>query len=62
MFVPDQKGKTIAVQLNERNDDMYDYEQEIEPILQVLVGKSLEAARYELLLEEEFRLIAHEKQ
>lgn len=40
---------------------MYDYEQEIEPILQVLVGKSLEAARYELLLEEEHKMIQKEK-
>jgi hypothetical protein len=32
---------------------MYDYEQEIEPILQVLVGKALETSRYELMLEDE---------
>jgi hypothetical protein len=33
VFIPEQKGKTIAIQLNEKNDEMYDYEQEIEPIL-----------------------------
>ena len=32
---------------------MFDFEQEIEPILQVLVGKSIEAARCELMLEDE---------
>ena len=32
---------------------MFDFEQEIEPVLQILVGKALEAARYEILFEEE---------
>lgn len=40
---------------------MYDYEQEVEPVLQVLVGKSLETARYELMLEEEQAIIKESK-
>jgi hypothetical protein len=36
---------------------MFDYEQEVEPILQVLIGKALEAARYEILEQEELGLI-----
>jgi len=36
---------------------LYDYEQEVEPVLQVLVGKSVETARYEIVLEEEQAMI-----
>ena len=40
---------------------MFDYENEVEPILQVLVGKSIEHARIEVIEELESKLLAKHK-
>ena len=39
---------------------MYDFKREVEPVLEVLVGKALEAARYELI--EELDASNHQKE
>ena len=50
VFIPDDAGIDKATCLDDRNDpDLYDFEQEVEPILQVLVGKTLEHARIEII-------------
>lgn len=35
----------------DKDDDLFDFELEAEPVLQVLVGKALECARIEVLEE-----------
>jgi len=40
---------------------MFDYENEVEPILQVLVGKSIEHARIEVIEDYESKLLAKHK-
>jgi hypothetical protein len=40
---------------------LFDYENEVEPILQVLVGKSIEHARIEVIEELEAKLLARHK-
>lgn len=50
VYVPIPKGLDKATNLNDRKDpDLYDFDLEAEPILQVLVGKSLELARIEVI-------------
>ena len=51
MFIPDAKGKNVSIQLNDKNDEMFDFNSEVEPVLQVIVGKALENARFELIEE-----------
>lgn len=52
-FIPDPNGRTVGIQLNETDNHLYDFEREIEPVLEVLVGKALECARMELILQDE---------
>lgn len=43
IYVPKPKGHDKATNLDDRKDpDLFDFDFEVEPILQVLVGKSLE--------------------
>jgi radial spoke head protein 3 len=37
------------IQVNDRDDDLFDFELEAEPILQVLVGKAIELAHIEAI-------------
>ena len=53
VFIPNPSGQTKATQIFEGDPDLFDYENEVEPILQVLVGKSIEHARIEVLEEYE---------
>ena len=58
MFVPDHPGHDKSTFLDERKDpDLFDYELEVEPILQVLVGKTLEHARIEVIEEHEAEVL-----
>jgi len=41
-YIPDEEGNDIAIQVHNYDPDLFDYEMEVEPILQVLVGKALE--------------------
>ena len=53
VFIPNPEGETKATQIFEGDPDLFDYENEVEPILQVLVGKSIEHARIEVIEEYE---------
>ena len=48
-YIPDEEGTDIAIQVHNYDADLFDFEMEVEPILQVLVGKSLEQARIEVI-------------
>lgn len=51
IFVPNPEGEIKAVQVNDKDVDLFDFELEAEPILQVLVGKAIEHARIEVIEE-----------
>ena len=42
--MPNPDGHHKVIQVNEKDPDLFDFELEVEPILQVLVGKALEGA------------------
>lgn len=44
IFIPNPEGDGKEIQVNDKDDDLFDFELEAEPILQVLVGKALELA------------------
>jgi hypothetical protein len=50
VFVPQPRGLDKWTNLDDRKDeDLFDFNLEAEPILQVLVGKALELARIEVI-------------
>ena len=54
VYVPPDMGSDKATMMDERNDpDLFDFRAEVEPILQVLVGKALEHAKMEVIEEYE---------
>jgi hypothetical protein len=53
VYVPNPDGDNKDVQVFDKDDDLFDFELEAEPILEVLVGKALECARIEVLEEYE---------
>jgi hypothetical protein len=56
--MPAIRGKDKTTQVQDRIDpDLYDFDLEVEPILQVLVGKSLELARIEVIEDFEKNLL-----
>ena len=48
-YIPNEKGHTKATQIFDGDYDLFDYENEVEPVLQVLVGKAIEHARIEVI-------------
>jgi radial spoke head protein 3 len=64
IYVPDSPGHDKSTVLNDRQDpDLFDFNAEVEPILQVLIGKSLELSKIEVIEEYEHDLfVAHKKQ
>lgn len=59
IFVPDPEGKDKVTMLDDK-EELYDFNSEVEPILQVLIGKSLELARIEVIEEyERAEMIKH---
>ena len=49
-FVPDSPGHDKTTVLDDRREPhLFDFELEVEPILQVLVGKALETAKIEVI-------------
>ncbi|KAE9309968.1 hypothetical protein PF008_g20567 [Phytophthora fragariae] len=54
-FVPTPSGVDVATQIE--GGDLFDFDLEVEPILEVLVGKTLELGMLELLEESELREI-----
>ena len=57
-YIPDEEGNDQQIQVNNYDPDLFDYEMEVEPILQVLVGKSLEQARIEVIEAHENAVLA----
>lgn len=54
IYMPIPKGRDKTTQVQDRIDpELFNFDQEVEPILQVLVGKSLELARIEVLEADE---------
>lgn len=51
LFVPAKSGKDIATQILE--GDLFDYDVEVKPIIEVLVGKTIEQSLLEVMEEEE---------
>jgi len=54
-FIPNKEGEDKETQIEE--GELFDYDLEVEPILQVLVGKTLEQSRIEVLEEHEQSLM-----
>lgn len=50
-FIPIKKGIDMETQIED--DELFDFDTEVEPILQVLVGKSVEQGRMEVIEEDE---------
>ena len=48
-FIPNEKGHEKATQIFDGDNDLFDFENEVEPVLQVLVGKAIEHARIEVI-------------
>lgn len=61
IFIPNPEGDPKAIQINDRDDDLFDFELEAEPVLQVLVGKALELAQIEAIEEFEKRELSKHK-
>ena len=57
-YVPDEEGTDQAIQVHNYDPDLFDYNLEVEPILQVLVGKALEQARIEVIEVHENAVLA----
>ena len=59
-FIPLPPGIEIATQIED--NELFDFDLEVEPILQVLVGRSLVSATYELIEEDERKeFLLHKK-
>ncbi|XP_064913339.1 radial spoke head protein 3 homolog [Columba livia] len=59
LFIPAKTGKDVATQIEE--GELFDFDIEVKPILEVLVGKTVEQALLEVMEEEELaRLWAHQ--
>jgi len=56
LFEPKLSGPSIATQIEE--GDLFDFDREVEPILEVLIGKTIEQSLMEVLEEEELRAYA----
>ena len=52
IFIPDPEGNDKVTMLDDR-EELFDFNSEVEPILQVLIGKSLELARIEVIEDHE---------
>ena len=55
MFIPNEEGVDEETQIED--GDLFDFDIEVDPILEVIVGKTLEHARMEVLEEFEIELI-----
>ena len=58
-YVPFKTGRDAETQIEP--GDLFDFEAEVDPILDVMVGKTLEQAMLEVLQEEEVELMRHQQ-
>ncbi len=54
--MPD-KGNCKYTQIHDEDPELFDFDTEVDPMLNVLCSKTLEQARMEVLEEEELRII-----
>ncbi|NXI57899.1 RSPH3 protein, partial [Chloroceryle aenea] len=60
LFIPAKTGKDVATQIEE--GELFDFDVEVKPILEVLIGKTVEQALLEVMEEEELaQLRAHQR-
>ncbi|NXU15223.1 RSPH3 protein, partial [Pardalotus punctatus] len=60
LFIPAKTGKDVATQIEE--GELFDFDIEVKPILEVLVGKTVEQALLEVMEEEELaQLLSHQR-
>ncbi|NWV30731.1 RSPH3 protein, partial [Grantiella picta] len=60
LFIPAKTGKDVATQIEE--GELFDFDIEVKPILEVLIGKTVEQALLEVMEEEELaQLLAHQR-
>ncbi|NXO34954.1 RSPH3 protein, partial [Locustella ochotensis] len=60
LFIPAKTGKDVATQIEE--GELFDFDIEVKPILEVLVGKTVEQALLEVMEEEELaQLWSHQR-
>ena len=60
LFVPAKNGKDVETQIE--SGDLFDFDLEVSPILDVLVGKTLEVSMLELMEEEELSAIRKQQE
>ncbi|XP_069708134.1 radial spoke head protein 3 homolog [Phaenicophaeus curvirostris] len=60
LFIPAKTGRDVATQIEE--GELFDFDIEVKPMLEVLIGKTIEQALLEVMEEEELaRLWAHQR-
>ncbi|NXS87455.1 RSPH3 protein, partial [Erpornis zantholeuca] len=60
LFIPAKSGKDVATQIEE--GELFDFDIEVKPILEVLIGKTVEQALLEVMEEEELsQLWSHQR-
>ena len=57
-YIPDEEGQEKEIQVGNDDPDLFDFNLEVEPILQVLVGKCLEQARIEVIEAHENQVLS----
>lgn len=57
-YIPDEEGQEKEIQVGNDDPDLFDFNLEVEPILQVLVGKCLEQARIEVIETHENQVLS----
>lgn len=60
LFVATKTGKDTSTQID--NGDLFDFDLEVEPLLEVLVGKTIHVSMLELMQEEELEAIRREQE
>jgi hypothetical protein len=60
LFIPQKSGMDVATQIEQ--GELFDFSREVEPILQVIVGKTLEQATMELMEERELEILRHHQE
>ena len=60
LFKPEKRGEDVGTQI--QKGDLFDFDEEVEPIINVLTFKTLEEARMEVLEEEEIKEMKRQMQ
>lgn len=59
-YLPEKTGQSIETQI--WDGELFDFDYEVEPILQVLLGKTIEQSRMEVLEEEELKVMKQQQE